>query len=98
MGIKAPPTLWATFQNETIVPLSFRLNQCDNVLPQAGHPMPCNQPFKKFKTTMAVKEAKTQSENPQYNMIKDEPNRPKAKKTFGLLLSDTFPITNLDMP
>ena len=89
----APPTLCATFQKETTVPRSFKLNQCDNVLPQAGQPIPCNQPFKKLSKIMAVKEVNTQFEKPQNNMIEvRNPSKPKERNTFGLLRSETLPL------
>ena len=47
-----PPTLWATFQTETISPRSFCDHQCTMVRPQGGQPMPCAQPFRNRSTNM----------------------------------------------
>ena len=51
---RAPPTLWAQFQKDIQVPLSFIENQCVMTLPHGGHPIPLNQPTRKLSTAISI--------------------------------------------
>src|SRR5712691_4316242 len=98
VATRPPPTLWPTFQNDTTSPRSFVLNQWTIVLPAGGHPIPCAQPFRIWRTMTTASDAYIALTVPIANMIPQEISSPSGRKYFGLLRSDTDPIRNFDTP
>jgi hypothetical protein len=97
---RAPPTLWAQFQMDIFVPRSFTENQCVITRPQGGHPMPLNQPTRKFSTamiTMDVVLAPNSSTGTAMNIMdRAASTKPRGRNTRALLRSETLPIKNFD--
>src|SRR5262245_61437168 len=90
--------LWPTFQNDTMSPRSFVLNQCTMVLPDGGAPRPCTQPLAICRTMTSPSDAYIALNAPEAAMIAHESSRPSGRKYFGLLRSETEPIRNFDTP
>ena len=94
---KLPPTLWATFQIDILVPRSFKENQCVITRPLGGQPIPWNQPIKNWVINMTTIE-ETPALVPKNNVTSADNTNPNGKNLRALLRSETPPIKNFDIP
>src|SRR5690606_889855 len=94
----AAPTLWAVFQMEVFQPRSLVENQWTRMRPEAGQPMPWNQPLMNMTVAKTAMVPETHGTKATTRLVSAERARPIGRKSRALERSEIVAMKNFERP
>src|SRR5690606_41290236 len=94
----AAPTLWAVFQMEVFQPRSLVENQWTRMRPEAGQPMPGNQPLMNMTVAKTAMVPETHGTKATTRLVSAERARPIGRKSRALERSEIVAMKNFESP